>query len=65
VERHVGGHGKRPRPVDSYRYLKRRLVQSWAAIEHPLGYLLGLPGDGEGQTAVLRGRASERPVTAD
>jgi len=25
-----------------------------AAIEHPLGYLLGQPGDQEGQTAVLR-----------
>jgi hypothetical protein len=25
-----------------------------AAIEHPLGYLLGQPGDHEGQTAVLR-----------
>jgi hypothetical protein len=29
-------------------------VPRLAAIEHPLGYLLGQPGDREGQTAVLR-----------
>jgi hypothetical protein len=29
-------------------------VPRLAAIEHPLGYLLGQPGDGEGQRAVLR-----------
>ncbi|MEJ2554853.1 MAG: hypothetical protein P8186_01200 [Anaerolineae bacterium] len=29
-------------------------VPRLAAIEHPLGYLLGQPGDQEGQTAVLR-----------
>jgi hypothetical protein len=29
-------------------------VPRLAAIERPLGYLLGRPGDGEGQTAVLR-----------
>lgn len=29
-------------------------VPRLAAIEHPLGYLLGQPGDHEGQTAVLR-----------
>ena len=29
-------------------------VPRLAAIEHPLGYLLGQPGDAEGQTAVLR-----------
>jgi D-proline reductase (dithiol) PrdB len=28
-------------------------VPRLAAIEHPLGYLLGQPGDREGQTAVL------------
>jgi hypothetical protein len=29
-------------------------VPRLAAIEYPLGYLLGLPGDKEGQRAVLR-----------
>ncbi len=29
-------------------------VPRLATIEHPLGYLLGQPGDREGQTAVLR-----------
>ena len=29
-------------------------VPRLAAIEHPLGYLLGQPGDAEGQMAVLR-----------
>ena len=29
-------------------------VPRLAAIEYPLGYLLGQPGDKEGQTAVLR-----------
>jgi hypothetical protein len=29
-------------------------VPRLAAIEYPLGYLLGQPGDSEGQTAVLR-----------
>jgi hypothetical protein len=29
-------------------------VPRLAAIEHPLGYLLGRPGDAEGQRAVLR-----------
>lgn len=29
-------------------------VPRLAAIEYPLGYLLGLPGDREGQTTVLR-----------
>ena len=29
-------------------------VPRLAAIEHPLGYLLGQPGDPEGQAAVLR-----------
>ncbi len=29
-------------------------VPRLAAIEHPLGYLLGQPGDQEGQTSVLR-----------
>ena len=29
-------------------------VPRLAAIEHPLGYLLGQPGDREGQAAVLR-----------
>jgi hypothetical protein len=29
-------------------------VPRLAAIEHPLGYLVGQPGDTEGQTAVLR-----------
>lgn len=29
-------------------------VPRLAAIEYPLGYLLGQPGDNEGQTAVLR-----------
>jgi hypothetical protein len=29
-------------------------VPRLAAIEHPLGYLLGQPGDAEGQRAVLR-----------